>query len=122
MASTPDPDLSASASHTDDEEQSKEKAATAPEKAPKKPNLPKRVWTALALDQSTVITMAKGGLAPIIALAALRSPTFAAQYTTLGYLVAIMSMLGFAILPRAKFIQGMVLNVVCPLLCFSSSF
>lgn len=35
------------------------------------------------------------------------------KYQTLGYLVAIMSILSFAIMPRAKFFQTMVLNIVC---------
>jgi hypothetical protein len=42
----------------------------------------------------------------------LRSKTVATQYSTLGYLVSIMSLLGFAIMPRAKFVQNIVLNVV----------
>lgn len=39
------------------------------------------------------------------------SPIWASKYTTLGYLVAIMSLLGFPIMPRAKFLQTMVLNI-----------
>jgi hypothetical protein len=43
------------------------------------------------------------------------------EYTTLGYLVAIVSILGFAIMPRAKFIQMMILDVfaVCLAACFA---
>ena len=37
---------------------------------------------------------------------------FAMKFTTSGYLVAIMSIVSFAIMPRAKFIQTMVLNLV----------
>lgn len=37
---------------------------------------------------------------------------YATKFLTLGYLVAIMSMISFAIMPRAKFIQSMVLNLV----------
>ena len=113
MASTPDPDRSASASH-DDEDQSKQKETATPETARKRPGLLKRIWTALGLDSGTVVIMAKGALAPVISLAALRSTTFASKYTTLGYLVAITSLLGFAILPRAKFVQTMTLNIVRP--------
>ena len=112
MASKSDPDRSASASH-DDEDHSEGKETTAPETTPKKPGLLKRVWTGLGLDPATVITMAKGALPPIISLAALQSPTMASKYSTLGYLVAIMSLLGFAIMPRAKFVQNMTLNIVC---------
>jgi hypothetical protein len=43
------------------------------------------------------------------------------EYTTLGYLVAIVSILGFAIMPRAKFIQMMIFDVlaVCIAACFA---
>jgi hypothetical protein len=40
-------------------------------------------------------------------------------YGTLGYLVAIISILGFCIMPRAKFIQTMTLNVL--VVCFGSA-
>ena len=36
----------------------------------------------------------------------------AETYTTLGYLIAIISILGFCIMPRAKFIQTMTINVL----------
>lgn len=43
------------------------------------------------------------------------------EYTTLGYLIAIVSILGFAIMPRAKFIQMMIFDVlaVCIASCFA---
>lgn len=43
------------------------------------------------------------------------------EYTTLGYLVAIVSILGFAIMPRAKFIQMMIFDVlaVCLAACLA---
>lgn len=34
------------------------------------------------------------------------------EYTTLGYLIAIVSVLGFAIMPRAKFIQMMIFDLL----------
>jgi hypothetical protein len=114
MASTSDPDRSGSAAH-DGGRQLKKEDASAPEATPatpKKPGLLKRVWTAVGLDPPTLIIMLKGALPPVIALAMLRSKTVASQYTTLGYLVSIMSLLGFAIMPRAKFVQNMVLNIV----------
>lgn len=37
---------------------------------------------------------------------------FATKFLTTGYLVAIMAIISFAILPRAKFIQTMALNIV----------
>jgi hypothetical protein len=114
MASPFDPDPSGSAAR-DGEEQLKKEEASAPEAmpaTPKKPGLLKRVWRAVGLDPPTLIVMLKGALPPVIALAMLRSKDVASQYTTLGYLVVIMSLLGFAIMPRAKFVQNIVLNVV----------
>lgn len=111
MVSPSDPDPSGSAAH-DGEEQLKKEEAEAMPTTPKKPGLLKRVWTAVGLDPPTLIVMLKGALPPVIALAMLRSKNVATQYTTLGYLVPIMSLLGFAIMPRAKFVQNTVLNVV----------
>lgn len=42
------------------------------------------------------------------------------EFTTLGYMVAIISALGFAIMPRAKFIQMMLLDVLAA--CVAISF
>jgi hypothetical protein len=41
-----------------------------------------------------------------------QSDAVARTYGTLGYLVAIISILGFCIMPRAKFIQTMIMNVI----------
>ena len=56
--------------------------------------------------------MVKGGLPPTIAIAMYQADSIAAHYSTLGYLVAISSILGFCIMPRGKFIQTMSLNVI----------
>lgn len=45
-------------------------------------------------------------------MAMYQSTAVAQTYSTLGYLVAIVSILGFCIMPRAKFIQTMTLNVM----------
>ncbi|KAK3045814.1 hypothetical protein LTS18_013579, partial [Coniosporium uncinatum] len=71
----------------------------------------KRIWAALGLDVGTCIIMGKGALPPTIAIAIYQSDGFAQEYSTLGYLVAIISLLGMAIMPRAKFIQTMILNL-----------
>lgn len=63
------------------------------------------------LHRMTLKMMFKASLPPTIAIAMFQSHTFAAHYTTLGYLVAIASVLGFCIMPRGKFIQQMSLNV-----------
>ncbi|SMR51033.1 unnamed protein product [Zymoseptoria tritici ST99CH_1E4] len=78
----------------------------------KKPNQLKQLWTKAGLDASTLILMLKGSLPPTIAIAMYQSPAVAAEFTTLGYLVAIAATLGMCILPRGMFVQTMMLNVV----------
>lgn len=75
----------------------------------------KKIWakTPLALlDIPTMKLMAKGALAPTIALAAYQATDFAETYTTLGYLVGITSILSFPIMPRAKFLQTWIFNIL----------
>ncbi|KAF2011468.1 hypothetical protein BU24DRAFT_398014 [Aaosphaeria arxii CBS 175.79] len=86
----------------------------APEKnVPKKqPSKLAQGWKKLGLDLPTVMMMMKAALPPTIAMAAYQANSFARIYTTLGYLVAVISILGFCIMPRAKFIQTMCLNVL----------
>jgi hypothetical protein len=82
------------------------------EKKEKKPGFIKRTWTKLGLDVPTVMMMCKAALPPTIALAMFQATPVAKVYTTLGYLTAIISILGFCIMPRAKFVQTMTLNVL----------
>lgn len=77
-----------------------------------RPSWPKRIWASLGLDIGTVLMMVKGALPPTISIALYQWSTFAAHFSTIGYLVAIMSTLSFAIMPRAKFIQTMTFNVI----------
>lgn len=46
-----------------------------------------------------------------------QSSAWAKEYTTLGYLAAIMGLLGMSIMPRAKFVQTMMLNLVRYVIC-----
>lgn len=78
----------------------------------KKPGFIKRTWTKLGLDVPTLLMMGKAALPPTIALAMYQATDIADHYTTLGYLVAIISILGFCIMPRAKFIQTMTMNIL----------
>ncbi|KAL8708073.1 MAG: hypothetical protein Q9220_007005 [cf. Caloplaca sp. 1 TL-2023] len=71
-----------------------------------------RLWTHLGLNVGMLEMMFKGALAPTIAIAIYQSTDFAERYSTLGYLVAVMSILSFPILPRAKFLQTMLINVI----------
>lgn len=54
----------------------------------------------------------KAAIPPTIALSIYQANSVADTYSTLGYLVAIISILGFCIMPRAKFIQTMLFNVI----------
>nr|POE77471.1 uncharacterized protein c57a7.05 [Quercus suber] len=117
-----DPQLDTSsgdASKTQDEVQP---ASSAPEKETspdKKPSTIRRLWDTIGLDIMTVSLMFKGSLPPIIAIAMYQSQAVAQHFKTLGYLVAIASILGFCIMPRGKFIQTMALEVVA--VCFGAA-
>ncbi|OAL46435.1 hypothetical protein IQ07DRAFT_517996 [Pyrenochaeta sp. DS3sAY3a] len=78
----------------------------------KKPSRIKKIWDKLALDVPTVLMMGKAALPPTIALAMLQADAPARIYLTLGYLTAIISILGFCIMPRAKFVQTMIMNII----------
>lgn len=93
------------------------KAATPDE--PKKSSRIKQLWAKTGLDSLTLKTMVKGSLPPTIAISMYQSNVVAARFSTLGYLVAITSILGFCIMPRGKFIQTMSLNIVA--VCLAAS-
>ncbi|KIW03822.1 uncharacterized protein PV09_05121 [Verruconis gallopava] len=86
---------------------------------PKAPSLGKKIWNALELDIFTILLLMKGGLSPAIALCLLQVDVIAFHFGSIGYLVPIVSILGMAILPRAKFLQGMLTNVV--IICIASA-
>jgi hypothetical protein len=67
----------------------------------------------------TLSMMLKGSIPPTVALAMYQSDRVAEVYQTLGYLVAISSVLGFCIMPRGKFLQNMVLNIIA--ICFAAA-
>ena len=88
-------------------------AATAPPPPPPpKQSIFRKAQTKTGLDAITLILMFKGALPPTIALALYQWTAFADQYTTLGYLAAIMSLLSLAIQPRAKFCQAMFFSLL----------
>lgn len=95
----------------------KERIEGAP--AGKEPWILSRAWTKLGLDLGKLKMMVKGALAPTIALAIYQSTSVAKIYSTLGYLIAIMAVLSFAILPRSKFMQTMFLNIIS--ICIGAS-
>ena len=73
----------------------------------KKPNKIKQLWQKLDLDVPTVMMMFKASLPPTIAIAMYQSDAVAGVYSTLGYLVAITSVMGMCIMPRGMFVQTM---------------
>ncbi|KAI7510959.1 hypothetical protein KC347_g3845 [Hortaea werneckii] len=85
----------------------------------KKPSKLTQIWTKIGLDVPTLVVMFKGSIPPIVALAMYQADAVAQEYTTLGYLVAITSILGFCIMPRGKFIQTMTLNILA--VCLSAA-
>ncbi|PVI02394.1 hypothetical protein DM02DRAFT_653538 [Periconia macrospinosa] len=89
-----------------------EQDETPTEKKQKKPSFLARIWKKIGLDLPTALMMMKAGIPPTISVAMFQSSTVANHYTTLGYLIAIVSILGFCIMPRAKFIQTMTLNLL----------
>lgn len=68
----------------------------------------KSIWAKTGIDKRTYMSMFKGALAPTIAMALFQSDSFSSFYTTLGYLVIIMTILPVVVMPRAKFLQTMV--------------
>ena len=78
----------------------------------KKPNILKRLWQKADIQPLFLLLAIKGALPATIGLAAYEAPKFAAVYTTLGYLVAIIAHLSVAIQPRAKFIQAILMSLL----------
>ncbi|KAL4883227.1 hypothetical protein BJY04DRAFT_185077 [Aspergillus karnatakaensis] len=72
----------------------------------------KSAWGKLGLDKQSVLLMIKGAIPPTIGLAIYQADSIAVYFTTSGYLIAIISVLGFAIMPRAKFVQMMLLDLL----------
>ncbi|KAL2865730.1 uncharacterized protein BJX67DRAFT_174312 [Aspergillus lucknowensis] len=72
----------------------------------------KSAWNKTGLDRQSVLLMIKGAIAPTIGLAIYQADSVAVYFTTSGYLIAIISVLGFSIMPRAKFVQMMVLDIL----------
>lgn len=82
------------------------------EKLDKKTPILKTAWTKIGLNPGMAVLMLKGAIPPTISLAIYQATPVANTFSTLGYLVAVMSILSFSILPRAKFIQTMSLNIL----------
>ncbi|KAK9365602.1 hypothetical protein V1509DRAFT_369875 [Lipomyces kononenkoae] len=66
----------------------------------------------MGLDRHKILIMIKSALPATICIAAFQSETWASHFNVLNYLVAIEALLAFCILPRAKFLQTLFLNVL----------
>lgn len=71
------------------------------------------LWSRTGITLRVYKTMFKGALAPTIAIAAYQSEAWSQQFTTIGYLVGVVTVLSLVIQPRAKFIQSMFINIFC---------
>ncbi|KAH7109407.1 hypothetical protein B0J13DRAFT_579029 [Dactylonectria estremocensis] len=90
------------------------------EEGPKpKPTTLKRFMDKVGLDAPTLILMFKGSIPPIIGLSIYQSTPISTYFTTQGYLIPIISVLGVAILPRDKFIQNLIFNLLA--ICIGSA-
>ena len=94
----------------------------APKKQPKSPfTKAQALWAKTGITWPVYQQMFKGSLAPTIAISAYQSTAWARQYTTIGYLVGIVTILCVVIQPRAKFVQVMLVQVlaVCLACCIA---
>ncbi|EXJ61463.1 uncharacterized protein A1O5_11779 [Cladophialophora psammophila CBS 110553] len=87
----------------------------------KKPSLLKRLNDRLGLkiNLPTILLMFKGAVAPTVGLAIYQDASVAAHYSTIGYLIPIMSLFVVPILPRARFLQNFL--VTCFLTCLAAA-
>ena len=104
--------LSSGPSHDDSQENILDGGIAENDEKQKKPPIFSRLWQKSGLNIGMLIMMLKGALPPTIAIALYQSTGFAETFSTIGYLVAIMSILSFAVMPRAKFTQTMLFNVI----------
>ena len=70
------------------------------------------LWAKWGLNIPILLIMFKGGLPPAIAIAIYQATAVAKTYATLGYFIAIVTVLAPCVMPRAIFLQTLVLNVL----------
>lgn len=83
-----------------------------PKTSPEQPKSFKKLSTKSKVPPSMILLAMKGALPTVIALSAYESHKWAEVYTTLGYLVAVISHLSLAIQPRAKYLQAITISVL----------
>ncbi|KAE9372829.1 hypothetical protein N431DRAFT_288456, partial [Stipitochalara longipes BDJ] len=79
------------------------------------------LWALLGLDFVTVLMMLKGALPPTLGMAIYQATSVADTFQTIGYLVPIIASLCLCMLPRAKFVEMMLLNAASTALAYALS-
>ena len=77
----------------------------------KKPFL-SRCWDKMGLDTPTMMKMLKFSIPPTLALCIYQSNLISSTYTTVGYLIAIATILSSGLAPRAAYIEATICNVL----------
>ena len=78
----------------------------------KRPPMVSGLWKKSGLSVPMLLMMVKSALPPTISIAIYENTAVARTYSTLGYLVAIIAALSLCFLPRSKFIQTMLFNIL----------
>ncbi|KAF5716280.1 major facilitator superfamily transporter [Fusarium mundagurra] len=73
----------------------------------------------VGLSATTLVLMFKGSIPPIIGISMYQSTRISSYFTTMGYLIPIISVLAVAILPRDRFIQNLILDLLA--ICVGSA-
>ncbi|PVH80431.1 hypothetical protein DL98DRAFT_654821 [Cadophora sp. DSE1049] len=79
----------------------------------------KKVVARLGITVPIVLMMAKGAIAPTIGIAIYQNPKVAEHFSTIGYLIPIMSILTVPIMPRARYLQNLLVTSV--LICIAAA-
>ncbi|KAJ6025254.1 uncharacterized protein N7446_013835 [Penicillium canescens] len=79
----------------------------------------KKIAAKYGIDAPLVLLMIKGTVAPTVGVAIYQVDSVARHFSTIGYLIPIMSILTVPVLPRARFCQNLV--VTCLLTCFAAA-
>ncbi|TVY38822.1 Uncharacterized protein LSUB1_G004247 [Lachnellula subtilissima] len=90
----------------------KEEQAVKEETAKPKDSMVQKLIAKIGLDVGTVMMMFKGSVAPAIGIAFYQADGVAKTYSTIGYLVPIVTVLSMPIMPRAKYFQTITLNLI----------
>ncbi|EEU33768.1 uncharacterized protein NECHADRAFT_98339 [Fusarium vanettenii 77-13-4] len=90
------------------------------EELPKpKPTTLKRLMDKVGLNAATLVLMFKGSIPPIIGISMYQSTRISSYFTTMGYLIPVISVLAVTILPRDRFIQNLILDLLA--ICVGSA-